>query len=36
VNFGPGDPLLAHKVDERCPVDQIYTAYRAQHAWLTA
>ena len=36
VNFGPGDPLLAHKVDERCPVDQIYTAYEAQHAWLTA
>ncbi|RHA39643.1 succinyl-diaminopimelate desuccinylase [Cellulomonas rhizosphaerae] len=36
VNFGPGDPLLAHKVDERCPVDQIHLAYRAQHAWLTA
>ncbi|MDM7830810.1 succinyl-diaminopimelate desuccinylase [Cellulomonas edaphi] len=36
VNFGPGDPLLAHKVDERCPVDQIHMAFRAQLAWLTA
>ena len=36
VNFGPGDPMLAHKVDERCPVDQIRTSYDAQRAWLTA
>ncbi|MBD8059725.1 succinyl-diaminopimelate desuccinylase [Cellulomonas sp. JH27-2] len=35
VNFGPGDPMLAHKVDERCPVDQIRTSYDAQRAWLT-
>jgi succinyl-diaminopimelate desuccinylase len=36
VNFGPGDPLLAHKQDERCPVGQITTAYEALRAWLTA
>ncbi|GEL95699.1 succinyl-diaminopimelate desuccinylase [Cellulomonas composti] len=36
VNFGPGDPLLAHKRDERCPVDQIHATYAALHAWLTA
>ena len=35
MNFGPGDPLLAHKEDERCPVDQITLAYRALQAWLT-
>lgn len=35
VNFGPGDPLLAHKDDERCPIDQIRTAYDALLRWLT-
>jgi succinyl-diaminopimelate desuccinylase len=34
VNFGPGDPLLAHTADERCPVDQIETVRAALHAWL--
>ncbi|MEO7129835.1 MAG: succinyl-diaminopimelate desuccinylase, partial [Dermatophilaceae bacterium] len=29
VNFGPGDPLLAHKVDERCPVSQITACHDA-------
>lgn len=36
VNFGPGDPLLAHKADERCPVAQIHQVHVALRAWLTA
>ncbi len=36
VNFGPGDPLLAHKQDERCPVSQIALAHAALRSWLTA
>jgi succinyl-diaminopimelate desuccinylase len=35
VNFGPGDPLLAHKDDERCPVWQIMACNAALRAWLT-
>ena len=34
VNFGPGDPLLAHKDDERCPVEQIETCLEALRRWL--
>ncbi|WP_315098035.1 succinyl-diaminopimelate desuccinylase [uncultured Cellulomonas sp.] len=34
VNFGPGDPLLAHKQDEHCPVGQIALAHAALRAWL--
>lgn len=36
VNFGPGDPLLAHKADERCPVAQIAVTHLALRAWLTS
>lgn len=35
VNFGPGDPLLAHKDDERCPVEQLALCRDALRAWLT-
>ncbi len=34
VNFGPGDPNLAHHDDERCPVDQIAAAEAAVLRWL--
>ena len=35
VNYGPGDPLLAHADDERVPVWQIAECERGLRAWLT-
>lgn len=35
VNFGPGDPLLAHKDDESCPVDAVHDALRKLTDWLS-
>lgn len=34
VNFGPGDPNLAHHDEERCPTSQIETAETAVLRWL--
>lgn len=36
VNFGPGDPSLAHRDDEHCPASQITECERVLRAWLTA
>ncbi len=36
VNFGPGDPNLAHMDDERCPVDQFRSCEAALLRWLSA
>jgi succinyl-diaminopimelate desuccinylase len=36
VNYGPGDPLLAHADDERVPVEQIERCEQGLRAWLSA
>ncbi|TPW75838.1 succinyl-diaminopimelate desuccinylase [Schumannella soli] len=35
VNYGPGDPMLAHADDERVPVEQIERCEAGLRAWLT-
>ncbi len=34
VNFGPGDPMYAHKDDEHCEISQITVCYEALKSWL--
>jgi succinyl-diaminopimelate desuccinylase len=34
VNFGPGDPNLAHMDDEQCPVAQYTACEQALLRWL--
>jgi succinyl-diaminopimelate desuccinylase len=34
VNFGPGDPHLAHKQDERVPLDQVRGVEQQLRSWL--
>ena len=36
VNFGPGDPMLAHKQEEHVPVEHIERCERQLRAWLTS
>ena len=36
VNYGPGDPMLAHADDERVPIEQIERCEQGLRAWLTA
>lgn len=36
VNYGPGDPNLAHKRDERVPVDQIQLVERVLRGYLSS
>lgn len=36
VNFGPGDPVLAHKQEEHVPIDQIRHCERTLRNWLEA
>lgn len=35
VNFGPGDPMFAHKADEHVPVEHIERCERELRTWLT-
>jgi succinyl-diaminopimelate desuccinylase len=35
VNFGPGDPMLAHTRDEHVPVEDLRRCADALSGWLT-
>jgi succinyl-diaminopimelate desuccinylase len=35
VNFGPGDPLLAHAADERVPVEHLHQVESVLRTWLS-
>lgn len=35
VNYGPGDPLLAHTDNESCPIPEIRETFRVLRAWLS-
>ena len=35
VNFGPGDPMFAHKRDEHVPIEQLHACEATMREWLT-
>jgi succinyl-diaminopimelate desuccinylase len=35
VNYGPGDPVYAHKADEQVPVEQLHRVLATLTTWLT-
>ncbi|MEO6605156.1 MAG: succinyl-diaminopimelate desuccinylase [Aeromicrobium sp.] len=34
INYGPGDPMFAHKADEHVPVEQLRRVHETMLAWL--
>ena len=36
VNYGPGDPMLAHKQEEFVPIEQLESCEATLRAWLGA
>jgi succinyl-diaminopimelate desuccinylase len=36
VNYGPGDPLFAHKADEHVPVEHLHRVHERLTRWLSA
>jgi succinyl-diaminopimelate desuccinylase len=36
VNYGPGDPLLAHKRDEHVVAEHVNRCEERLHSWLTS
>ena len=36
VNYGPGDPMLAHKQEEFVPIEQLHACEATLRAWLGA
>ena len=35
VNYGPGDPIYAHKADEQVPVEHLHRVHDRLRRWLT-
>jgi succinyl-diaminopimelate desuccinylase len=35
INYGPGDPMFAHKADEHVPVEQLRRVHETMRTWLS-
>nr|WP_217361560.1 succinyl-diaminopimelate desuccinylase [Aeromicrobium stalagmiti] len=35
VNYGPGDPIFAHKADEQVPTEHLHRVHQSLEKWLT-